>query len=427
MELLKGMENKPIGRIYRLYKKGVLRDIISTYREDIARGLDIKALWKKHEKELPGYIDKKSFKLLYELLLGSLKAKRKGWDLVIGKQEDVSLATPRWIAMHRANIFREIDGINADIALGIGLQAIELADQGLIGVEIDREKAIIATINLRLNDKQGEIYCNDSLNTEIVEVLKKKSLKIMCDPSRALKGKKGLNDLEPSPWQVLNTYREAELICLELPPLTNIRDIFVFLNDINKEYKKEYVLEYIADDHRVNRINLYLYNKGVSRFNEPLIRIISRDEEFLMPIVKEERIVPRDMSIRDIDDSLYVYRMHKGLDINGLSPIIFDMFNVDKKIINNSRDVWFLSEEKIVFPLVEGPFRIIGKGSMNTIKGIIQEVYHGRATIIPRINLTNYWEEKKRIEEKLGIKERGVKLYLLRDNSNLLLLEPIYQ
>ncbi len=373
-ELLKGVKEKPIGKVYRLHKKALLKETIETAATLVKEGFTREKFTKEIKPQLPNYFKKKDILYLYEITRGYLRGKKKGWEFIIGLPQDVSLATPSWIAFHRAKKLKNV----VDLTLGIGLQGIAFGKTSrVIGIERNKERALIAALNFDINDVEGKIINEDCTTSKIVNKLKSWE-HFFLDPSRPLKKDADLSIMEPNITTILKLYEGK--IAIELPPLTPLNEIRKYFHD-----SQIIEIEYFIDEFRTNRITIY-YNNENDNENENLkvrvkeipITIATKNNLYRFKLEEQQeeqkdknnetenkekeksgKCIEKEIKyIEKGKDGSYIYRIHVGLIKNNLIKIILPKLNPQLILPFASRDLWIFCRKKLNIDYIEGPFVI---------------------------------------------------------------------
>ncbi len=390
---------KPFKDLYIFYEKGLLESHLESFKKSIRNGFDRS----RFIKEYRSIAKKQLLNILYDLSLGSIRAEKKGFDKVIGFPLDISLATPKNVAIYRSNYLNSFNSI-ADLTVGVGFQSLFL--RNVKGVDIDKQKLLLAYINMGLNNKfDFELFCDDALSINL------KSEAIIVDPSRPLRKKSNLSILQPSLLSVLEKFRDSFII-YELPPLTHIS---IFL-ELFKEYSN-LLIEYMIDNGRVSRINLYR-DKSI---DSPLFRIVS-----LPFISKEFSFSPINIgiSIGNPRNGLRIYRINNTLIKNGLMNLLI---KTAKQLDTDSRDIYLYDIEAIdqeLFSSITESFKVLAIGDLSIIR---EKVVSMNSRIIPLFSLPNYYQDLKNLNNKLNanINSSNV-LYLHKlSNGTFILLEKL--
>ncbi|HID42221.1 MAG TPA: SAM-dependent methyltransferase, partial [Archaeoglobaceae archaeon] len=323
-----------------------------------------------------------------------IKAKEKFGELsdkLFFDDTGLRYSTPKLIAEYRAERLK-CDTM-ADISCGVGAQLLFFARvcRKVYGVEIDRKRALFARLNVKsMGLENVEILEGDALSDEIVRKVKNAEI-IFSDPSRPPgEDVRTLNNLEPSPYRVIEKYVDHE-IAFELPPQIPPSRI-----EIGGEK------EYTSLNFRLNR--LALYTGDLASCNRSAISIPSRER-----VTEEDRELEPEKSeeiksyVYEVDTTITKAELLQNL----LGKLKFpaDIVSEEKKRMLITSDIEVTSEFLRRYEVLE-----ITEFKKQSIIDALRSLNAEKVTLRLSVHPSEYWKLRNEFERELS-GERWVFLF----------------
>ncbi len=277
--------------MFEILERFSARDIenkLVSIRELISEGYDVKGMAAKLS------IPISLAEALYEIGRAQIKYSNKFSKPYLVDTVAARLATHDIVASYHANRLKTRS--IADLGCGVGVQLIHFAKESgfAYGVEIDRDKSILARLNAELAGANNIMIINDDAFSDRV----KKALSdvdiIFSDPARALYEKeRKLSSCKPNPEEIVKAY-DAKF-AFDLPPQIT-RD--------NVALPKPIEFEYISVDMALNRLTVYLgelAERGVSAISLPSNERIVKEEN--PPQIEHVSPSPGDL-VYEVDNTI---------------------------------------------------------------------------------------------------------------------------
>ena len=341
----------------------------------IRKGFHKDSVVSEIRKFLPPATD---FEEVYSICRARIKGKEK---FSLAEQmymtlEDLQFATPELVAAYRAE--RMNSRTPADLACGIGGQALFLAKRSdsVVAVERDRRKLAYAKKNAAAYGITNITFIEgDCLEPDIARKVAKKCDTFLCDPQRPLADK--LDNMQPAVSDILSRY--GNQLAYEYPPQTP-PDVAQF--DCEKEY--------LSVDGKLNRLTLYfgtLKRHDVSAVSLP-------NKEVLHSGMKSAGMQPASEALA------YLYEADTAVTKAGLLPQLAarvpgalvlqgapaktTLLTFDKRFTNP-----FLRRFKVV---------ATARNETSAIRRALKEAGIGTVVLRGSVDQHTYWEMRKQFE-----------------------------
>jgi len=344
---------------------------------------------------------------IFEMAKCRIRARKKFGEMasyLFFDEEALRYATPPEVAEYRAK--RVGGGIAADICCGVGMQLMyfsKYADK-VIGVEIDKDRAKMAELNLMVFGAENfEIMEGDALSMEIFNKIYANS--IFCDPSRKPEEKKRtFETLLPNPMKVYELYqKKTDRIAFELPPQMR-----------REEIKIEGEKEYTSLNFDLNR--LALYTRAFASCNISAVSLPS-----------EERVTDEDDEVEIEEKSEvadYIYEVDRTIIKAGLLKNLAGKIGFDGFLPHfEERRTLLSSENKYISSFLRA-YKVVEscKFEIDTINRVLKKCHAGKATPRFSIEPKEYWKVRNRIEDGLKGERR---YYIFKVGGKAIIAEKL--
>lgn len=336
-------------------------------------------------------------------------------DIIYGEKlnipkEFLRFATPRDVALYRAERLKCNTII--EIGAGIGGQTLAFAKKckKIIAIEIDKEKSKLLSQNLKkLKIDNVEIINGDALNKSVINKISKEKVDVVfVDTQRPEQSERNLENIKPSINEILKNYLPlTNKIAIEIPPYTK---------DLEKINSYKFEQEFISLNNQLNRLTLY-FNE-LKKDNKKIICLPSQS----LFICSENK---NSFSLRKVDSAKnfkFLYSLDPTLIIaNCLEEFISKL---DCCLLNLNKPV-LISNSKLSNPLIT-PYKILTICDLD--KNIILEnlIKYGAGKVVIRYNISpeKYWKERRSFEKNLKGKKE-INLFFNEPKNQAILCEKI--
>jgi hypothetical protein len=331
------------------------------------------------------------------------------------EKDYLRFATPKEVALYRAEKLSLGDKIILDIGAGIGGQTLAFSKKfkKVISIEINKKaKKILEETIKKLNIKNIQLIEGDALSKEIMQKISKEKIDVVFwDTERAEQGKRSINDLKPDIKELLKQYSKiTDKIAIEIPPFTQ---------DLEDLKKQGYIFEkeFISLKGQLNRLTLYFNSLKKSDISVVSLPSKEKLETTIEEITKLERI-------KNTNGFSYLFSISPAVVLAQLEDNLAE--KLQDKIINLSEKPYLLSNEIIKSDFLQA-YKILKK-CKNEYKEILKNLKELKAEKVIlkfKISPEEYWKVRNSYEKNFSKDGKAVSLFVNENSNEAILCEKM--
>ncbi len=321
---------------------------------------------------------------VYELALGRIRYRDKFETPFVVDIESGRLSTHEIVAEYHAKRLKT-ERI-ADLGCGAGIQLVSFARHSdlAVGIELDKNRAEIAKLNLHIAGvENAKVLVGDIFSNEIKSELNDFDI-LFSDPARPYNEKvRTLDSCQPNPEKIIKFYESiGASFAFDIPP--QIRRGRVNLSDAQE-------FEYISLDGHLNRLTLYLGD-------------LAKTQRSVVVLPGEHRLeydenIDREPGIVHYPGK-YLFDVDSAVIAADLLPELYELTNTPI-VHKDKRRVIMTSDEEVSSPFFRSRYILLATGSFRDILDAMKRENMGKVIFRFGMDPRKYYEKKGEIEKEL--------------------------